>query len=156
MMKRGFSLLFSVVTDYLQESIIGIHAFAPRVVRYREPRLGKETSIRRILRMAAINVDKLPLKELLDLETRVKKAIVVARDRERNEVRQEMMALAAKRGLSISEVFNAPRAVKADGKVPVKYRNPENSTETWTGRGRQPKWLAAALKKGAKLEDFAL
>ena len=47
--------------------------------------------------MAAINVDKLPLKELLELETRVKKAIVSARERERSEVRQEMMALAAKR-----------------------------------------------------------
>jgi DNA-binding protein H-NS len=106
--------------------------------------------------MAAINVDKLPLKELLDLEMRVKKAIVSARERERNEVRQEMMAIAAKRGLSISEVFGAGRSTKAGGKVAVKFRNPDNPTDTWTGRGTQPKWLVAALKKGAKLEDFAL
>ena len=105
--------------------------------------------------MAAINVDKLPLKDLLELEVRVKKAIGTAREREKSEVRQEMMALAAKRGLSISEVFGGARASKGS-KVAVKFRNPDNPDDTWTGRGRQPKWLVAALKKGAKLDDFAL
>ena len=105
--------------------------------------------------MAAINVDKLPLKELLDLEIRVKKAIVSARERERNEVRQEMLALAAKRGLSISDVFGGGRSTKGS-KVAVKFHNPDNPEDTWTGRGRQPKWLVAALKKGAKLDDFAV
>ncbi|MGE0701007.1 MAG: H-NS family nucleoid-associated regulatory protein [Hyphomicrobiaceae bacterium] len=106
--------------------------------------------------MAAINVDKLPLKELLDLEARVKKAIGAAREREKSEVRQEMMALAQKRGLSITEIFGGTRGGAKGGKVAIKYRNPDNPDDTWTGRGRQPKWLVAALKKGAKVEDFAL
>lgn len=105
--------------------------------------------------MASINVDKLSLKDLLDLEGRVKKAIVVAREREKSEVRQEMLALAARRGLSITDVFGNGKAAKG-GKVAIKYRNPEKPTETWTGRGRQPKWLVAALKKGAKVGDFAV
>jgi DNA-binding protein H-NS len=43
------------------------------------------------------------------------------------------------------------------GRVPPKYRNPENLTETWTGRGLPPRWLAAALKKrGRRLEDFLI
>ncbi len=106
--------------------------------------------------MAAINVDKLQLKELLELEGRVKKAIVIAREREKGEVRQEMMALAAKRGLSIAEILGNGRGSAKGGKVAVKYRNPENMDDTWTGRGRQPKWLVAALKKGARINDFAL
>ena len=40
------------------------------------------------------------------------------------------------------------------GAVAPKYRNPENPTETWAGRGLQPRWLAAAIKSGKKLEDF--
>lgn len=40
-------------------------------------------------------------------------------------------------------------------KATVKYRNKDNPLQTWTGRGRQPRWLAAALKKGASLKDFA-
>ena len=42
------------------------------------------------------------------------------------------------------------------GKVAPKYRNPENPGETWAGRGLKPRWLAAALKSGKKLEDFSI
>jgi DNA-binding protein H-NS len=42
------------------------------------------------------------------------------------------------------------------GKVAPKYRNPENPIETWAGRGLKPRWLAAALKSGKKLEDFVI
>jgi DNA-binding protein H-NS len=39
--------------------------------------------------------------------------------------------------------------------VAPKYRDSATGT-TWTGRGKQPKWLAAALKGGKKLEDFKI
>jgi DNA-binding protein H-NS len=42
------------------------------------------------------------------------------------------------------------------GKVAPKYRNPENPSETWAGRGLKPRWLAAALKSGKKLDDFII
>ena len=49
---------------------------------------------------------------------------------------------------------------KADGRrggsVAPKYRNPENPEETWAGRGLKPRWLSAAMKSGASLEDFAI
>jgi len=44
----------------------------------------------------------------------------------------------------------------ARGAVAPKYRNPDNPTETWAGRGLRPRWLAAALKSGKKLEDFSI
>src|SRR4029077_2466086 len=37
-----------------------------------------------------------------------------------------------------------------------KYRNPDNPSETWAGRGLKPRWLAAALKAGKKLEYFSI
>jgi DNA-binding protein H-NS len=42
------------------------------------------------------------------------------------------------------------------GAVAPKYRNPENPSETWAGRGLRPRWLAAALKSGKRLEDFSI
>jgi DNA-binding protein H-NS len=42
------------------------------------------------------------------------------------------------------------------GAVAPKYHNPENPAETWAGRGLTPRWLAAALKSGKKLEDFSI
>jgi DNA-binding protein H-NS len=42
------------------------------------------------------------------------------------------------------------------GKIEPKYRNPENPSETWAGRGLKPRWLAKALKGGKKLDDFTI
>ncbi len=41
-------------------------------------------------------------------------------------------------------------------KVLPKYCNPSVPTETWSGRGKQPRWLVAALRSGSKLEDFKI
>jgi DNA-binding protein H-NS len=42
------------------------------------------------------------------------------------------------------------------GKVEPKYRNPNNLSETWAGRGLKPRWLTAAIKAGKNLEHFAI
>jgi DNA-binding protein H-NS len=49
---------------------------------------------------------------------------------------------------------NGKRMGGARGAVAPKYRNPDNPVETWAGRGLKPRWLAAALKAGKKMEDF--
>jgi DNA-binding protein H-NS len=41
-------------------------------------------------------------------------------------------------------------------KVLPKYRNPENRSETWAGRGRQPGWVTAQLRSGKKIDDFLI
>jgi DNA-binding protein H-NS len=105
--------------------------------------------------MATINVDKMSLKDLLELELKVQKAIANARERERAEIKQKVEALVQNSGFSVSELFG-PRGGLRGRAVAAKYVNPENRAETWTGRGRKPKWLAAKLEKGAKLEDFAI
>ena len=45
---------------------------------------------------------------------------------------------------------------KGKGIVPPKYRNPANGDETWTGRGKPPRWMADYLAKGKKKEDFLI
>jgi DNA-binding protein H-NS len=48
------------------------------------------------------------------------------------------------------------RGMLRGSKIAPKYRNPNNPSETWAGRGLKPKWLAAAMKGGKKLEHFAI
>lgn len=36
------------------------------------------------------------------------------------------------------------------------YVNPENPWETWSGRGRKPNWVNAAIKAGMKLSDLEI
>ena len=40
--------------------------------------------------------------------------------------------------------------------VPPKYRNPDNPSETWAGRGKRPRWLVARLKAGKRIDDFRI
>jgi DNA-binding protein H-NS len=40
--------------------------------------------------------------------------------------------------------------------VPPKFRNPEVPTETWAGRGKQPRWLTAQLRSGKQIDDFRI
>jgi len=86
-------------------------------------------------------------------------------------VRSKLTALAKAEGYSIAELFGGAAKAKATspakkrvspnkgrklGKVPAKYRNPANAKETWSGRGKHPRWLAALTKKGKKAEDFLI
>ncbi|MEN4902102.1 H-NS histone family protein [Luteimonas sp. TWI1416] len=84
-------------------------------------------------------------------------------------VRKKLTDLAAAEGYSVAELFGTagaaaptkagrtgPAKGRKLGKVPPKYRNPANKAETWTGRGKQPLWLAAQIKKGKKLEEFLI
>src|SRR4029077_9180270 len=48
------------------------------------------------------------------------------------------------------------RARRPYPQVFPKYRNPAQPSETWAGRGKQPRWLTAQLRSGKKLDDFRI
>jgi DNA-binding protein H-NS len=41
-------------------------------------------------------------------------------------------------------------------RVPPKFRNPEQPSETWAGRGRTPRWMKAQLQDGKEIKDFLI
>lgn len=51
---------------------------------------------------------------------------------------------------------NARRERRPYPRVLPKYRNPDDPSETWAGRGKQPRWLAAQLRTGRTLDDFRI
>jgi DNA-binding protein H-NS len=42
------------------------------------------------------------------------------------------------------------------GSVAPKYRNPNDPSQTWAGRGLQPLWLRDAIESGKKLDSFLI
>ena len=103
--------------------------------------------------MARSNVDTLSYKTLLALQSEIEEAIEVRKIEDARAVRSQLAALASQNGFSVEELFGKSRK---SGKVAVKFRNPKDATQTWAGRGRKPLWLVAAIKKGAKIETFAV
>ena len=87
--------------------------------------------------------DKQPERELniiLDNCTG-EKQIIEAKAREKAEGIAKAKAIIEQYGLSASDVFTRKGAAGSrGGKVAAKYRNPATG-ETWTGRGKAPKWI---------------
>jgi DNA-binding protein H-NS len=76
---------------------------------------------------------------------------------------KQLKAVMIKYRLTRSDVDAALKGRRRRGsklagrKLKPKYRNPNNKSEAWSGRGLQPKWLIAAMKStGKKLEHFAV
>ena len=108
--------------------------------------------------MAKFNgLDKLTAPELRELRGRVDAALIDAEVAEKRELRAKMEALAAEAGFTVAELMSSKRGTKSNrskGAVAVKYRNPKDPSQTWTGRGRKPNWLSDAVKHGQKIEGF--
>lgn len=84
--------------------------------------------------------------ELETLKTEIDKALVLANDRDRREALKAAEKAAAEFGFTLSEIVQGRVGAKRGITSGVaKYRNPENPNQTWTGKGRQPKWFKAAL-----------
>ena len=47
-------------------------------------------------------------------------------------------------------------AARKGGKIPPKYRDPDDPSNVWAGRGARPRWMEAKIKAGAKQEDFLI
>ncbi|XDA97834.1 H-NS histone family protein [Sulfitobacter sp. LCG007] len=105
--------------------------------------------------MATVNLDKLTLDELKDLQKDVKKAIDGYETRKRQEALAALDAKAKELGFSLSELTGAPKKGAKAVHAP-KYRHPENPEMTWSGRGRQPGWIKEAVSAGEPLDQFLI
>jgi DNA-binding protein H-NS len=97
------------------------------------------------------NIENMSYAELAEMQTRIERAKVEKQGAERVALRQKLTEMAKEHGFDIHELIGKGR--KGKGTVSVKYR--DASGNTWTGRGRMPRWMTAATKGGkAKKEDF--
>ena len=105
----------------------------------------------------SLDLSSMSLKELKRLERDIANAISTFDTRIKAVAIAELEAHARQLGFSLAELTGGAVSVKRSRTAAVeKYRNPANASDTWSGRGRQPRWLSAKLSKGSKLGDFTL
>jgi len=98
-------------------------------------------------------IDNLSYAQLIALQDKISAAIVARKAEDASVTKQALKDMALKAGFDINELFGKKRAKSAST---IKYRDSSDSSRTWTGRGRRPGWVVDALKKGAKLDKFAV
>ena len=99
----------------------------------------------------SINLNDLSLKDLKKLERDVAAAIANYDARGRAEAIAALEEHARSLGFSLAELTGI-QITRTSKRAPatVKYRNPGNHTETWSGRGRKPRWYDALLASGVR------
>ena len=103
----------------------------------------------------AINIRNLSHAQLSDLIQRAKaRQDELAREKA-TKLRAKISAMVKAEGFAIEDVFAGARR-GARRKVAPKYRNPIDPSQTWTGRGKRPRWYSAALASGKKEKDLLI
>ena len=102
--------------------------------------------------MPAINLRGMDVDALLSLRTEIDKRL----GEKRYELEKQLSRLGAESGGGVARTARGwgRRSAMKGRKVPPKFRGPGG--ETWAGRGARPRWLAALLKQGRKLDEFAI
>jgi DNA-binding protein H-NS len=110
--------------------------------------------------MATIDLSNYNLGELKGLQFDVEKEIKTRQQQEVKKAREQILAIAQDVGLPVEALLSA-KAAKS-GKAgkggqsagSAQYRNPNDNAQTWTGRGRKPKWVLDALSNGKDLAEL--
>lgn len=109
--------------------------------------------------MSQIDLSGYNLSELKGLQHDIEKEIKGRAQQDLRKAREKILAIAQEAGISVAELLpNTTSKAKTNTKQKVrpKYQNPADNVQTWTGRGRQPKWIAEGLANGKVLDDFRI
>lgn len=103
----------------------------------------------------SIDLTNLSLQELKALHKQVGREIDGYAERKKREAMAELENVARSHGFSLDELTGAKTSRKR-APAQAKFANPEDGSQTWTGRGRKPRWVEAALKSGKSMGDLAI
>lgn len=113
-----------------------------------------------------INLDALSVAQLAKLQAEIPTVIERKTEQRQDAFRAKLARLAKDEGFDLHKLFGPaltasavtvpakPAPVKTASGVAVKYRDQKNPENTWTGRGREPRWLVALTKAGHKREEY--
>ncbi len=103
-----------------------------------------------------VDISGLSLPQLYQLQKDLEREIARRKVEDKQKAIADLQKLAAERGFSLSELVGGETGKRGGkrGPVAVQYRNPADTSQTWTGRGRKPQWVNDHLGKGGSLDDL--
>ena len=104
-----------------------------------------------------MDLSTMTVAQLNDLLQKIPAEIKRRAAKEKTEVLKELKKVAERHGYSLDQLLGKEakvRGPKSGATVAVKYRHPQDSSQQWTGRGRQPKWVQAWLAGGGKIDQL--
>lgn len=106
----------------------------------------------------AVDISGLSSEQLRDLSKKIEKRIVAVEKETLQAALKEMRLVADRSGVAFEDVIAllGVKGKKTEKKIVPKYANPDNQSQTWSGRGRRPAWVKAALEAGKSIDDLSI
>ena len=105
--------------------------------------------------MDTIQIDyrSLPYKDLKAIRDQVDAVMAEQLEETKRTLRTQFLTVADEHGLSFKDIIG-----ESDGRkhARIKYRNPNNPGETWSGRGKPPHWMQALLDQLRDKDEFLI
>lgn len=98
-------------------------------------------------------IGDMSVEQLTEIGAIAEQTITQRKAFEEAAITAKLEAMAAEAGYDIKKLYGMS---KREGKVAAKYRNPNDATQTWTGRGRRPSWVIAAEEAGKSLDTMLI
>lgn len=109
-----------------------------------------------------LNFDAMSVDEMWQLHEKISRVLSARLNSEKRQLERRLAQLRSEIADVPSDLAQGrPPKQAAPGrrkypKVLPKYQNPNEPSETWSGRGKQPRWLVNALREGCTLEEFLM
>jgi DNA-binding protein H-NS len=101
-------------------------------------------------------LEELTLEQLAKLAEAIQSQLDAKRHEVREQLRQELIDKARQLGIDPSDLLPARKSRVSRSEVKPKYRDTRDPTQTWSGRGRQPRWLQELIAAGENKDDYLI
>ena len=102
-----------------------------------------------------MDLSNMSASELRNLQEQIKRELKQRENHDVQKAKEEIFAIAQRVGLPLKELIATSGRGKG-GTVAARYRNLSDSTQQWTGRGRQPKWVKEWVDAGKSIDDLRI
>jgi DNA-binding protein H-NS len=113
--------------------------------------------------MEKLDLEAMPLDDLWVLHEQISNILSARIIAEKRQLENRLVQLNRGKDAQESHEFDLKssktkreRPRRKYPRVFPKYQNPAVPSETWSGRGKRPRWLVSALKAGGMIEDFRI
>jgi DNA-binding protein H-NS len=99
-----------------------------------------------------MDLSNMSLGDLRNLQDQIKQEMKKREHQEVAKAREQILAIAQSVGVPLKDLVANTRGKGTS--VAVRYRHPDNASQQWTGRGRQPKWVKDWVESGKSMDKL--